>query len=163
MFVEVSRIDPCSVEKTLFMKQKSHGVCFFPGCTARMPDLDERIGFQQWNNMFADRLVKLGIAKHFGHADGHNLEKFVEALFIMEQAIQQFAKVCQPGQRQRPLQAAPEGGPRVMREVVPVAGTYTMQQHLDFYFFTVNWAHKDSTMVRLILPLPVGTTTLVTR
>src|SRR5580704_5348680 len=123
------------------MKQKSHGVCFLPGGTARVPELDERISLQQGNNVFADGLVELRVAKHFGHADGHDFKKFVEALFIMEQAIQQFAKVCQPGLCQRPLQAPPEGGSRVMSEVVPIAGAYTMQQHLDFYFFTVDWAH----------------------
>ena len=112
--------------------------------------------------MLADSLVKIRVAKHFGNRDRHDIQEFVEAFFIMEQSIQQFAKTCEPRLHQRPFQTTLERGTRIMRKIVAVATTDTVQQHVDFQFFTNDSTHQDSTMVsvegRLIPPPPVGTT-----
>src|SRR5258706_1555668 len=86
----VGGVDATLLIKTFLLQQNRERIDFFTGRTTGDPNLNRRIGTQQWNNSLTKREVETGIAKHCGGVYRKSQQKAIERSRVVQYPILKF-------------------------------------------------------------------------
>ena len=119
--VDVRGVDQRAVQQAFFLQQDGQRIHLFSRAAPGHPDLERRVGAQQWHHLLAQRLEVAGVAEHVAHLHGEVFEQRREHGGFVQHAVLQLRQRLAVKLHQRRRQPPLERRLRVAPEVVVVA------------------------------------------